>query len=325
MTAVLVTLGVLLLLEVIVEAIYVPIILRQFESQPPFNVAHHPADPLAEPVSTVTRDGLTLAGSLHRGADHQPRGLVLYCPESSGSHWSASWYCEGLLSSGFDVLSFDFRSQGESEHLPGYQPNHWPTRYEQWDLDAAMAFIRSRADLRDLPLLVMGVSRGSLLALDVAARYPEVRAVAGEGTYTVDALLEHFVERWAQLYLPPWVLRLIPKWHLKITLRLVRWTSAWRRGVSYLVLEPVLRRLADRPVLLISGERDNYVPPTIIRRIAKRIDSPRCRIWSVPKAKHNQARDTAREAYDQTLEDFFGQVCPRVSRPQPQPADTVLV
>ena len=76
----------------------------------------------------------------------------------------------------------------------------------------------------------------------------------------------------------------------------------------------------DRPVLLISGERDNYVPPSIIRGIARKIGSPQCRIWSVPKAKHNQARTVAREDYDQALDDFFSAVCPAIQAVPTPPA-----
>lgn len=316
-------LAALLLLELAIRCFYVRLILRQFEAQPPFNVALHEADPTAELVTTKTADGLTLRGSLHRGVDHHPRGLVLFCPEVGGSHWSAAWYCEGLLHAGFDALSFDFRGQGESDACPGYTPTHWPTRHELNDVEAALQFVESRPDLKSLPLVLMGISRGSLVALHSAARFPQVRAVCGEGTYTINSLLEHFVVRWAQLYLPRWALRIIPMWHMRLTLRSVLWVSAWRRSVHYAVVEPWLRQLCNRPVLLISGERDNYVPPSIIRGIAKKIASPLCRIWSVPKAKHNQARDVAQADYDQTLEEFFGAVCPLPAANTPQVAAAV--
>lgn len=300
----------LLLLELIPHWAYVRLARRQFEAEPPFNVSPFDHDPSAEQVKTVTADGITLLGSLHRGTLHQPRGLVLFCPELAGSHWSASWYCEGLLHAGFDVLAFDFRNQGESGVLAGYKPTHWPTQHEVTDVEAALAFIQSRADLRDLPLVMMGISRGSLVALHATANTPRVRAVVGEGTYTVDSLFEYFSLRWAQLYLPRWALRWIPMWHLRWTLRMARWSSARRRKVQYLILESSLRRLKDRPVLLIAGERDNYVPPMIVRGIAERINSNLCRVWCVPRAKHNQGRTVAREEYDQTIEQFLGTVCP---------------
>ena len=76
--------------------------------KPPFYAVQHPPDPLAERVSTVTADGVTLRGSVHRSPDGAPRGVIVFCPELDGNHWSAGWYAEALIESGFDVVAFDF-------------------------------------------------------------------------------------------------------------------------------------------------------------------------------------------------------------------------
>jgi len=302
----------LLLIDFAIRLACVRLIRPGFEARPPFNVPVYPPDPMAESVTTVTSDGITLRGSLHRGVDHQPRGLLVFLPETDGCHWSASWYAESLLHAGFDILSFDFRGQGESDDQVGYAPNHWPTNVEIKDLDAILAFVKSRPELQDLPLLMMGISRGAALALYAAAVHPEVRGVCVDGPYTVSLLVEHFVHRWAQLYIPKWLLRLIPMWHFRLTIRLALRISAWQRRIRYLMVEPVLPRLRNRPVLLISGERDNYVVPGLVRKIARKIGSPLCRVWTVPKAKHNQSREMSREAYDQMLVEFFGNICPAI-------------
>jgi pimeloyl-ACP methyl ester carboxylesterase len=314
-----VLLGVLVF-DLAVRVYYVRLILPQFEAKPPFNVCPHPADQAAEVVTTVTSDGVTLRGRLYRGRDAAARGLVLFCPELDGDHCSAIFYCAGLLEAGFDVLSFDFRGQGDSDSVPGYEPFHWPTTGELRDVNAALRYIAERPDLRELPLGMMGISRGSLVALIAAAENPHVRAVCGEGTYTLDTLLEHFVMRWGRLYLPPWAMAILPAWHFRITIRLVRWTSQFRRRVQYAIAESRLWRLRDRPVLLISGSRDNYVQPEVIRRIAARIDSPLCRVWEVPDAKHNQAREVVPEEYDRQVVDFFSAIAPARTEPA-----TVLV
>lgn len=315
----------LLLVDLTIRLVCVRLIRPAFETKPPFNVPSYPPDPMAECVSTVTADGVTLRGSLHRGIDHQPRGLVLFFPETDGCHWSASWYAEGLLHAGFDVLSFDFRGQGESDCPAGFYPNHWPTHHELKDTQAILEFVKSRPELRELPLLMMGVSRGSAVALYAAAITPEVRGVCVDGPYTVSLLVEHFVHRWAQLYISPWLLRLIPLWHFRLTIQLMLRISEWKLQVKYLSAESVLPRLKNRPVLLISGERDNYVVPGLVRKIARKIGSPLCRIWTVPKAKHNQSRDVARDAYDQTLAEFCSHICPAVVKPQVEPIPPVVV
>jgi pimeloyl-ACP methyl ester carboxylesterase len=309
----------IVLFDLVVRIFYVRLILPRFENKPPFNAATHPVDPETEPVQTVTRDGVTLRGGFYRSPELEPRGLVLFCPELGGDHATAGWYCDALLQAGFDVLSFDFRGQGDSDSVANYAPIHWPTQYELTDLRAMIDFIEIRDDLRELPLCLMGISRGSLTGLIAAAQEPRIRAVIGEGTYTIDALMQHFTLKWAELYVSPWVLRFIPRWHYRITLTLVRWTSEARRKVRYAHAESVLPRLGNRPVLLIAGERDNYVPPTVTQGIARRIGS-HCAVWTAPEAKHNQARDAAREEYDRRIVEFFSAVCPAPHSAEPVPS-----
>ena len=233
------------------------------------------------------------------------KGLILFCPELEGSHWSASSYAHGLLEAGFDVVSFDFRSQGESDAHPGYAPLHWPTTFEVEDVRSALRYIQSRQDLSELPLGVMGISRGATPALIAAAESSRVKAVCCEGAYSTDALLVHFISRWATLYVPRFLLPILPKWHIRVTSVLVRWTSQFLRKRRYVVLERWLPKLKNRSVLLVAGERDNYVHPDVGRDLQKRIDSPGVQFWLVPTAKHNRARDVGPAEYDRRLQSFF--------------------
>jgi fermentation-respiration switch protein FrsA (DUF1100 family) len=173
------------------------------------------------------------------------------------------------------------------------------------DVRAALEFIQSRDDLRHLPLGVMGVSRGSTPALIAAAESALVKAVCCEGAYSTDALLLHFVSRWATIYIPQFVLSFLPTWHLKMTSILVRWTSQFLRNRHYVVLEKWLPKLKDRSVLLVAGERDNYVHPDVGRELQRRINSPATQFWLVPTAKHNRARNVGPAEYDRRLQDFF--------------------
>lgn len=307
MTWLLVTLVVLLALDLAVRIYYVRIVLRAFETKPLFNVNPVDPDPKAESIEFRTRDGLTLRGSLYR-ADRTPKGLILFCPETDGSHWSAVSYCHGLIEDGFDVLSFDFRGQGESDPLPGYTPNHWATMYEVEDVRAALDYIARREDLQGLPLGLMGVSRGSMLALIAAAECPSVKAVCCEGAYSTDTLLMYFVLHWQRIYIPAWLCQLIPLWHYRITMKMVRWTSRILRQRRYVVLERWLPRLKDRAVLLVAGERDNYVHPDVARELVRCISSKSAEIWTVPSAKHNRARAVAAAEYDRRLAAFFSKL-----------------
>jgi alpha-beta hydrolase superfamily lysophospholipase len=293
--------------DLVVQCVYVRLVLRIFETKPPFAVPSFPPDPAAEQISFVTADGVTLRGSIHRPVLRSVKGLILFCPELEGSHWSAATYAHGLLESGFAVLSFDFRSQGESDSQPGYAPLHWTTTFEVEDTRAALRFIKRRVDLCDLPLGVMGVSRGSTPALIAAAESEHVKAVCCEGAYSTDTLLVHFISRWATIYVPRFLLPILPMWHIRVTSFLVRWTSRLLRGRRYVVLEQWLPRLKDRAVLLVAGARDNYVHPDVGRALLKRISSPDVQFWLVPTAKHNRARQVGPAEYDRRLRDFFDQ------------------
>ncbi len=299
--------------DLIVQCVYVRLVLRVFESKPPFAVPSFPPDPSAELVSFVTDDGVTLRGSIHRPLLRSSKGLILFCPELEGSHWSATSYAHGLLEAGFDVVSFDFRSQGESDSQPGYDPLHWPTTFEVEDVRAALRFIKARDDLRHLPLGVMGVSRGSTPALIAAAESEDVKAVCCEGAYSTDALMVHFIGRWATLYVPRALLPMLPNWHIRVTSVLVRWTSQFFRQSRYVVLERWLPRLKNQSVLLVAGERDNYVHPNVGRDLQRRIASDGVQFWLVPKAKHNRARNVAPAEYDRRLREFFDQTLIRNS------------
>ena len=293
-------------MDLIVHLIYVRLILGIFETKPPFSVASCPSDPNAELVSCVTSDGITLRGSIH-GAKGQRKGVILFCPELEGSHWSAGTYARGLLDAGYVVVSFDFRGQGESDSQPGYDPLHWPTKLEIEDVRAAIRFIENRPDLNGLSLGIMGVSRGSTPALVAAAEFTNVKAVCCEGAYSTDALLYYVISRWATLYMPRSIMRVLPNWHIRLTCYMVRWASRLMRKRKYIVLEKWLPKLKGRSVLLVAGERDNYVHPNIGRELQRRIDSPDAQLWLVPRAKHNCARNVAPDEYDRRLLDFFNQ------------------
>lgn len=310
-------LATLVAIEIVVQILAVRTILPQFEMKPPFYAVQHPPHPHAERLTISTAEGIALRGSVLRSADGESRGVVVFFPELDGNHWSASWYSESLYESGYDIVSFDFRGQGESDAMPGYAPMHWPTVHEVADASAVLAWVHEQPEWHDLPIGVFGISRGSLVGLLAAAEHPFVQAVCGEGTYTIDRLVEHFVYRWAQLYIPASIVALLPRWHVRSTVRLVRLISGWRRNVNYAVLEKRLTALRRMPVLLIAGERDNYVDPTVTDSIVDSISGPLCDLWLAPHAKHNQARVSHPAEYDRRLVEFFDSV----AAPRPEPSE----
>jgi pimeloyl-ACP methyl ester carboxylesterase len=301
----------LAVVDLLIHLVAVRYILPILERSPPFSVEATPPDPHAEPVSCRTPDGITLRGSLHRPPDRAPLGLIVFCPEVANDHWSATWYCPALLSAGFAILAMDFRNQGHSDRMPGYTPIHWLTEYEVTDVLAVVDYARDRADLRELPLGVFGVSRGGSAALVAAARVPEIACAACEGVFSISTMTLHYTLRWAVLYQPAWLMALFPTWHFRLTLALARWISERRRRCRYVLLEEWLPRLAGRPVLMIVDGRDTYVLPEISETLYRRFPQSSTRRWLVKAAKHNMARETDAAEFDRRIVEFFAQLIPR--------------
>lgn len=293
--------GVSALIVIVVQGGMIRTAWRMVEYTPPLNASDGGADPRAESVSFTTSDGLTLNGAIFRPEGRDPRGLVVFCHEFGGSRWSAMHYTQALLNAGFAIFSFDFRSHGESDSLDGYEPFHWVTEYEVVDVRSALDFVESRPDLKSLPLGMFGVSRGGGAALTVAGENDNVKAIVSESAYSCRKMMYVFSERWHTLFGPEWLMTNLPRAHATFTLASARLIASLRRGCRFVHIERVLPKLGNRPVLLISGNRDNYVGPEIARHLYERIDSDHTELWLVPQARHNQARETSPQEYDQRI------------------------
>lgn len=296
-----------LVVDLALRIVAARMVLPLFERKPPFGRPPRVAWDEEEIVSFRTTNGLTLRGRIYRQSYRTPRGVVLFCPEMEGDSTSALYYCEALFKAGFDLFAFDFRNQGESESLPGYEPLHWLTEYEVEDTLAALQFVRSRAEWANLPLGMVGISRGGGAALAAAGRSNDILGVTVEGAFTTDLLMEYYTRRWAALYIPQWLMNLFPLWHVRGTLALVRLISQSRRGCRYVRLERELAGLGQRAVLMIHGQRDNYVPLETARQLTRSLPENH-ELWLVPEANHNKAREVCPAEYDEQLVAFFDQL-----------------
>jgi pimeloyl-ACP methyl ester carboxylesterase len=302
-TVVAILLGVLAL-DFTLRCLAARLILPIFERKPPFGGAPHADPSLGERILIPTTNGLWLCGRIYRQSQTPPRGVIVFCPEMEGDSTSALFYCAALLEAGFDVLGFDFRNQAESGSLPGYEPLHWPTEYEVEDALSAVRYVQSREEWSELPVGVVGISRGGGAALGAASRNPRILRVVAESAFSTERLMEHYTLRWAALYIPQWLMNLFPLWHIRGTLALVRLFSQLRRRCRYVSLDRELSRLNKTPILLIHGDRDSYVPKETALGIARTLPELHS-FWLVENANHNKAREVDAEEYDRRLVEFF--------------------
>lgn len=189
---------------------------------------------------------------------------------------------------GYDTLVFDFRRHGESggdQTTLGYR--------ERQDFLAAARFLENERARRSVVLY--GVSMGAAAALLAAAESPDVGAVVADSPFVS---LEDTVAR-----------------HVKLLFGLPRFPFASallffleRRGGfdrSELDLERAVRRIGNRPVMIVAGEEDERMPAELQRRLFEASSSPASRFLLVPNARHGAAYRTARERYGTELVEFL--------------------
>src|SRR5271163_4888532 len=124
---------------------YIPVVVRIFQEKPLFILPFGQPVADAEDVTLTTPDGLALQGCYLKTP--KPRkGVLLFGLEFGSNRWSCVPYCEFLRDQGFDIFTFEFRNQGESDAQPGYEPLQWVTDFEVHDMQAALAYLKGRSD-----------------------------------------------------------------------------------------------------------------------------------------------------------------------------------
>jgi uncharacterized protein len=313
---------------------YVPAIIRGFGETPWLQPRQFAPLEGMEECQCTTGDGLVLRGSYLPTPAAIRQGVIVFCHELGGDRWGAAGYAGHLRERGFDIFTFDFRNQGQSDALPHYQPMPWLTAYEVADLQAAINYVCSRPDADSRGIGLFGISRGGNAALCVAAADPRVRAVVTDGAFPIDAMLKHHIRRFMRIFVRiPLVADYLPDACLFSYYQWAKYLLGVRRRCRFINVEQACRRVRQ-PVFMIHGERDMYVPPKLAGALRGSL-SGRSKLWIVPGVKHNGAVAGMEELYHRRIWRFFnrhlaGGSTPRTSPPsglwdspaQPAPAPT---
>ena len=228
-----------------------------------------------EEVSFRTPDHLTLRGWLVPGAN--PGKAVILLHGHGGSIDSDIDYLPRLHAAGYTVLQFDFRGHGRS------QGNAITFGYlEQMDVQGAVKFLLSRGLNR---IALHGFSLGGMVALTSAPVCPEVAVVIDDGA---PIRLSSAVRGWCKERHVPDVM--VPS----LTWLLMAATSL-RFGVNFYRYEPVrwAGKIAPRPLMLIHGDQDLYVPD--FDDLLKA--SQPTQVWRMPAEGHVTASINLGEQY----------------------------
>lgn len=310
---------------------YFAVIRRIFEEQPLFIAPTGQPIAGSQEVRFRTADGLNLAGSYLPTTAEQRLGVILFGSEFGSNRWACAPYCEALRAGGYDIFTFDFRNQGDSDSLPGYEPLQWVTDHEVRDMEAAVAYLKDRPDAL-AGIGFFGVSRGGCTGLIVAAREPFVRCVVTDGAFATRSTMIPYMQKWATLYcsrfhfekwLPDWAFGLIANFMLR--------SIGKHRNCRYPSVASSMAKIAPRPLFMIHGGGDTYIRPATAQELFARAQAPK-EFWLVEGAKHNQAVAVANGLYSERLLDFFdrhlsrtGSLWNRPGRPRVAEAEPVAV
>ena len=145
------------------------------------------APPPAHVVDIVATDGTNLKATYFSARRPGPGILLLHQCNRQRKVWDEM--AQRLASSGFNVLTFDFRGLGESAGTPLEKLS--PQEYFQLlekkypgDVDSAFRYLVSQPGVARTTLGAGGASCGVNQAVQLARRHPEVKALAllSEGT-----------------------------------------------------------------------------------------------------------------------------------------------
>jgi fermentation-respiration switch protein FrsA (DUF1100 family) len=282
-------------------------VVRIFQEKPLFIIPRGQQVADAEDVCLRTADGLALRGCYLKATTARRRGVILFGLEFGSTRWSCVPYCQFLREDGFDIFTFEFRGQGESDPQPGYEPLQWVTDYEVRDMQAALAYLKARPDADPRGIGFFGISRGGGAGLLAAVAESWVRCFVTDGIFATHTTMVPYMRKWIQIYSSRyWLQNILPSWYYGIyATRMLRRLSQVR-NCHFPHLEDALPRLAPRPLLMIHGGADTYIKPEMAEALFRRARQPK-EFWMVPGAKHNLPLPVAGAEYRHRVRAFFRQ------------------
>lgn len=226
------------------------------------------------------------------GADPNGHTLIFshgYSQNRLEPHLPALALASRLVRKGYDVLMYDFRNAGKSggnATTVGWK--------EQEDLLGAIDFVAERYPDRQISLI--GFSMGAVTSLLAAGRDSRVRAVVADSPFS--CLYEYLAES-----LPRWTgLPRIPFNWLFLNIIPLMYRANPREVRPY----EAVKRMKDRPLLLIHGEKDKTVGFHHSEKLYALLEGqPSARLWLVPEAGHVRCFATCPDEYTEVVVQFL--------------------
>jgi len=285
---------------------YMPDIMRIVEDLPLYTPAIDEPPNEGQSAHFQTLDGLRLHGRYLPTHTGSRRGVVVFSHEFGTNGDSATRYAGFLLDRGFDLFTFDYRGHGTSPCSDDYEPRQWPSDKEFADLSAAVDYVMSRPDAPDRVGL-MGISRGGGTVIAVAGADPRVGAVVTDGAFAPRGTVAAYVQRWGEIYIrPPIVGRNLPMWFAQAVYYFVKVEARRRFHCKFPSVDRAVRRIAPRPLLMIHGQNDTYIPLALSQKLFAKAGEPK-QHWAVPMARHNKCYLAGQDEYADRVTGLFAE------------------
>jgi alpha-beta hydrolase superfamily lysophospholipase len=283
---------------------YIPFVVRIFQEKPLFIMPFGKPVPGAEEITLTTADGVALQACYIRAV--QPRrGVLLFGLEFGSNRWGCVPYCEFLREAGYDIFTFEMRGQGTSPAQAGYEPLQWVTDFELIDFQTAIAHLKNRPDRDPRGVGLFGLSKGGSAGLMSAVKDDFVRCFVVDGIFASVTTMVPYMKQFVLIYTKmPWLIPIVPDWYLRYIGRIGIRRIEKVRHCHFPALEPCMRKLTPRPLLMIHGGADNYIKPDMARALFDMARQPK-EFWLVDKAKHNQSIHLAADDYKKRVLAFF--------------------
>ena len=256
-------------------------------------------------VDMQSRDHRRVAGWwIAASPDRRGRATVILVHGRGANRGAMLPRAKFLVAAGYDVLAIDLRAHGDSEGeytSPGY--------LEATEVETAIEFAR-RTSPR--PVVLLGHSLGAVAVLHATSRRPAIAATIADSAYIspfdlFGRLRERLREQGAGLW------PRIGLWFAgsRSLAGVLAWMVEMAGGddvdARRAELLPVLPRIA-RPVLFITGDRDDLAPPVNARRMAAAV--PVRGTWVVELPAGHQTFDDAPAPYERAVLGFLALVVP---------------
>jgi hypothetical protein len=243
--------------------------------------AGHPPGADYETVQLKTSDGL------HLQAWYRPSrngAAVLMLSGGSGDIRGTISHAQLLARHGYGVLLFGGRGTGNSEGTP----NSYGWGREK-DAAAALDYLATRPDVQPGRVGAFGLSTGADMAIDVAARRHDVKAVVADGTAAigfedVKALTRNPVTR-------------VNGWVMFKAIEVMQ----GRTNPDVSLADQIAR--TRTPHLLVAAGK----PEKDWGELYERAGAGHTEVWFLPKAAHTAALRQYPGAYEQRVAAFFDQ------------------